>query len=57
MRLRKDEEDVMISKDVTMLQEKRLYLSKTTGQEHYIHSRNVQGHIIFMLAMKTLMEI
>ena len=25
MRLRKDEEDVMISKDVTMLQEKRLY--------------------------------
>ena len=49
MRLRKDEEDVMISKDVTMLQEKRLYLSKTTGQEHYIHSRNVAGaHHIYV---------
>ena len=49
MRLRKDEEDVMISKDITMLQEERLYLSRTTGQEHYIHSRNVAGaHHIYV---------
>ena len=49
MRLRKDEEDVMLSKDVTMLQEQRLYLSKTSGQEHYIYSRNVAGaHHIYV---------
>ena len=49
MRLRKDEEDVMLSKDVTMPQEQRLYLSKTSGQEHYIYSRNVAGaHHIYV---------
>ena len=57
MRLRKDEEDVMISKDAYIIQDKRLYLHKETSKTSYITSTNIAGanHKIFI--MKTLTVI
>ena len=43
MRLRKDEEDVMISKDAYVIQDKRLYLHKETSKNTYITSTNIAG--------------
>ena len=43
MRLRKDEEDVMLSKDAYIIQDKRLYLHKGTSVNSYITSTNIAG--------------
>ena len=49
MRLRKDEEDVMISKDAYIIQDKKLYFHKGSSVNSYITSVNVAGvnHTIF----------
>ena len=42
-------ENLHIKTEMELDQEKRLYLSKTTGQEHYIYSRNIAGaHHIYI---------
>ena len=41
MRLRKDEEDVMLSKDFYMVQGQRLYLHKGTSQDIYFYTRDI----------------
>ena len=43
MRLRKDEEDVMISKDAYVIQDKRLYFHKGTNVNSYFTSANIAG--------------
>ena len=49
MRLRRNEEDVMISKDAYIIQDKRLYLHKEASKNTYITSTNIVGanHTIF----------
>ena len=43
MRLRKDEENVMISKDAYVIQDKRLYFHKGTNVNSYFTSANIAG--------------
>ena len=43
MRLRKDEEDVMLSKDEYIIQDKRLYFHKGSSVNSYITSTNIAG--------------
>ena len=49
MRLRKDEEDVMLSKDAYTTQDKRLYFHKEASKNSYVYSTNIAGvnHTIF----------